>query len=401
MAATPGRRQRLTWGAALLASMLALMPTLLPAAQGGATTFDTGPELGRRLLHDVVRIEARDLAEHGFGLVVGADREYVYIATARHVVARLAPAGLAEPERPSGEIAVGFCARLGAALQPATMVESFDGANDDLALLRTARPPDYEVEPKALAPSGEGGVGGQAWQLGRESDCVVVPTPGVIATRPDARHTVRVDLHGTLGGASGGPLLSGYGIVGLVKRSDNEVIRAHAIADVAARVRVIAAVPFQLVEAGNVPPGDPQAAVADLTETLNGYLFAVRDLHVLLGQEIVPRSTFAGMVQRYSGAVDRFKTARDKYDGTLQRDWPAGMLPEWQALRERLWQIHMVFFGLNGETAAKITRTERSPPPVRQQMAALEPELATLQNDIARFADHLGKRRIDHADLSK
>jgi hypothetical protein len=37
----------------------------------------------------------------------------------------------------------------------------------------------------------------------------------------------------------------------------------------------------------------------------------------------------------------------------------------------------------------------------RAQMAALEPKLVSLQNDIARFADHLGKRRIEHADLSK
>jgi hypothetical protein len=397
MAATPCRRQRLKPPALLATLLLAL----LPAARSHATTFDTGPELGRRLLHNVVRIEARDLAEHGFGFVVGVDRNHVYIATARHVVARRAPAGLAEPERPSVEIVVGFCAGPGATRQPATMLDGFDGADDDLALLRTVRPPDYAPQLDALAPPGQESVGDQAWQLGRESDCVVVPTPGVIAARPDARNTVRVDLHGALGGASGGPLVSGYGIVGLVKRSDNEVIRAHAIADVAARVRAMAAVPFQLVEAGNVPPGDPEAAVADLTETLNDYLFAVRDLHVVLGQEVVPRPTFAGMVQRYSGAVDRFKTARDKYDGTLQRNWRAGTFQEWQALRERLWTIHMQFFGLNGERAATITRTERSPPPVRQQMAALEPELAALQQEIARFADHLGTRRIDHADLSK
>lgn len=393
MAATPCRR-RLNWPL-LLTLLLAL------ATRGRATTFDTGPELGRRLLHNLVRIEARDLAEHGFGLVVGVDGDAVYIATARHVVARRAPAGLAEPERASREIAVGFCALPGAAHQAAALLDGFDGADDDLALLRTARPPAYAPQLNVLAPASQDLVGTQAWQLGRESDCVVVPTPGVIAGRPDARHTLRVDLHGALGGASGGPLVSGYGVAGLVKRSDNEVIRAHAIADLAARVRAMAGPPFLLGEAGNIPPGDPQAAVADLTETLNAYLFAARDLHALLRQEIVPRPTFAQLVQRYSGAVDRFRAARDKYDGTLLRNWPAGTLPQWQALRERLWQIHMLFFGLNGPSAATITRTERSPPPVREQMAALEPELARLQSDIARFADHLGKRRIDHADLSQ
>lgn len=397
MAATPCRRRRLNLAALLIALLLALMP----AARPRATTFDTGPELGQRLLQNVVRIEARDLAEHGFGLVVGADRDYVYIATARHVVAKRAPAGLVEPERASREIAASFCALPGATRQVAVMLDGFDGASDDLALLRTARPPGYAPQLKALAPAGQDGVGEQAWQLGREADCVVVPTPGVIAAPPDARHTVRVDLHGALGGASGGPLVSGYGIVGLAKRSDNEVIRAHAIADLAARVRALAGPPFQLGEAGNIPPGDPQAAVADLTETLNAYLFAVRDLNAVLRQEIVPRPTFAQMVQRYSGAVDRFKSARDKYDGTLQRYWPADMLPEWQTLRDRLWKIHMQFYRLNDQSTTTITRTERSPPPVRQQMAALEPELVALQSDIARFADHLGKRRSDHVDVSK
>lgn len=397
MAATPCRQRRLN----LATLPAALLLALAPAARVRATTFDTGPELGQRLLHNVVRIEARDLAEHGFGLVVGADRDYVYIATARHVVAKRPPAGLEEPERASREIAVGFCALPGAARQAAAMLDGFDGVDDDLALLRTARPPAYAPQVRALAPAGQDGVGGQAWQLGRESDCVVVPTPGVIAALPDARHSVRVDLHGALGGASGGPLVSGYGIVGLVKRSDNEVIRAHAIADLAARVRAMAGPPFLLGEAGNIPPGDPQAAVADLTETLNTYLFGVRDLNALLRQEIVPRPTFAQMVQRYSGGVDRFKAARDKYDGTLQRNWPADMLPEWQVLRERLWKIHMVFFRLNEQNTTTITRTQHSPPEVRAQMAALEPELVILQNDIARFADHLGKRRMDHGNLSQ
>lgn len=396
MVATARRRGRLTLPAFLIA--LALAPVVGGRAD---TSFDTGPELGRKLLRDVVRIEARDLAEHGFGLVVGVDRDYVYIATARHVVAQRAPAGLLEPERPSHAIAVSFCVLPGAPRQLAAMVDGFDGADDDLALLRAPRPPAYVPELKALAPAGKDGVGDQAWQLGRESDCVVVPTPGVIAGRPDARHTVRVDLHGALGGASGGPLVSGYGIVGLVKRSDNEVIRAHAIADLAARVGALSGPLFQLGEAGNIPPGDPQAAVADLTETLNDYLFAARDLNALLRQEIVPRPTFAQMVQRYNGSVDRFKTARDKYDGTLQRNWPAGTLPQWQALRARLWQIHLRFFGLNGQSATTITRTERAPPPVREQMAALEPELAGLQSDIARFAEHLGTRRIDDAELSQ
>lgn len=396
MAATFFRRRRLN----LRAGLLAALANLCLAAAAADNTFDRGPELGQRLLHNVARIASRDLAEHGFGLVVGVDQQYVYIATARHVVIRRAPVGLDDPERASREIEVSLCA-LAAPPQGADILTRFDGANDDLALLRTARPPGYAPQVKALAPAGHDSSGDQAWQLGREGKCALVPTPGVISGQPDARHNLRIDLHGALGGASGAPVASGYGIVGLTKRSDNEIILAHAIADLQMRVQAQVGASFLLGPAFNIPPGDPQAAVADLTETLNGYLFGVRDLHALLTQELVPRPTFAQLVERYSRSVGRFEAARDKYDGTLQRNWPDDVLPEWSALRARLWKIHMVFFRLNGDSTATITRTEHSPPAVRVQMAALEPELTMLQNDIAHFADNLGRRRIDHARSSK
>ena len=412
MAATLFRRRRLSLSgglavfladlllANLLLANLSLASLSLAAPGADTSTFDSGPELGQRLLHNVARIESRDLAEHGFGLVVGADQEHVYIATARHVVARRAPAGLDDPEQVSREVVVSLCA-LAAPPQGAEILDGFDGASDDLALLRSARPPGYAPQVKALVPAGHDSTGDQAWQLGREGQCALVPTPGVIGGQPDARHNVRIDLHGALGGTSGAPVASGYGIVGLTKRSDTEIILAHAIADLQTRVQAVAGASFLLGPAFNIPPGDPQAAVADLTETLNGYLLGVRDLHILLTQDVVPRPTFAQLVERYSRSVGRFEAARDKYDGTLQRDWPDDVLPQWSALRARLWKIHMVFFHLNGDTTATITRTEHSPPAVRAQMAALEPELTMLQDDIARFADNLGRRRIEHAKPSR
>jgi hypothetical protein len=385
-------------------AVLAVLAVAQAAIASDETTFDSGPELGQRLLQNVVKIESRDLAEHGFGLVVGVDQRHAYIATARHVVARRPPAGLDGPERASGEIAVGFCALQAAPPQSAEILGAFDGAADDLALLRTALPSGYAAQRRALAPVERNALGEQVWLVGREQECALVPTAGVIGALPDTRHNLRIDLHGALGGSSGAPVLSGYGIVGVTKRSDNETIRVHAIADLQARVQALAGtpfVPFVLGPAHNIPPGDPQAAVIDLTETLNAYLFGVRDIHALLKQDIVPRPTFARLVDSYSRSVDRFKAARDKYDGTLKANWPEDVLPEWSALRERLWKIHLVFFRLNGESATAITRTEHSPPAVRAQMAALEPELVALESDIAGFASKLGKRRTDHASPSR
>jgi hypothetical protein len=146
MAAAPCRKRRLN---ALVA--FAVLAVARAAMAGDETTFDSGPELGQRLLHDVVKIESRYLAEHGFGLVVGVDQRHAYIATARHVVARRPPAGLDGPERASGEIAVGFCALQAAPPQGAELLGAFDGAADDLTRSRRCAGP-------------HGGTGGQFFQ---------------------------------------------------------------------------------------------------------------------------------------------------------------------------------------------------------------------------------------------
>lgn len=376
----------------------ALVAPVSAAPADDATTFDSGPVLGQRLLHNLVRIAADDLQQHGFGLVVGTDARYAYIATARHVVANRPPAGLEGPETASRAIAVGFCAQAATApRQPAEMIEAFDGAGDDLALLRTALPDGYAPVRRALALPMRDAVGEPAWQLGREHDCALVATTGTLAVLADDRRQLRIDLHGVLGGGSGGPVVSGYGVIGLIKRSDNEKITAHAIADLRARVQAVTAAHFTLEPARNIPPGVPLAAVVDLTETLNDYLFGARNLQTLLKQGVVPRSTFAQFVERYGRSVERFMAARDKYDGTLQAHWADDVLPEWQALREQLWKIHMVMFALNGDPAKTITRTERSPPAVQAQMAELEPDLVRLQAGIAQFAAHLAHQGTDHA----
>ena len=68
-------------------------------------------------------------------------------------------------------------------------------------------------------------------------------------------------------------------------------------------------------------------------------------------------------------------------------------MTEWTALRDALWKIHLVFFALNGDTAKAITATERSPPSVQAQMAALNPDLVALQASIDRFATELTTKR--------
>jgi hypothetical protein len=196
---------------------------------------------------------------------------------------------------------------------------------------------------------------------------------------------------GVLGGSSGAPLMVGHGIAGLVKTSDLVRVTAHAIEDLRRRL-VALGVPWGLGDARNIPPTDPRAAEIDLAETLNRYLFGLRDVHALLQQPVVARATFAEKAAAYNAAIERFRNARDKYDGTLQRDWPPDVLPQWSALRDRLWAVHLNFFRLNDRTR-EIAETERTPAAVRDQMKALEPEVAALEGAIAQFLRNLGQRR--------
>jgi hypothetical protein len=141
----------------------------------------------------------------------------------------------------------------------------------------------------------------------------------------------------------------------------------------------------------------PQAAVVDLTENPERVSVRARDLQALLQQDVVPRSTFAQMVERYSRAVDRFKTARDKYDGTLRRRWSADVLPRWGELRDHLWNIHLVFFRLNGDSARRIVQTDALSRRRAGADGADRAGVGLLEAGMARFADDLGRKGVDDA----
>jgi len=369
---------------------VALRCTLaLALAAGGVhaqdTTFLDGAALAERLLHNVVRIHAD---EHGYGLVVGADAAFVYLVTARHVVGARTP------------VAVHWCARIALAEAAAEIVAGFDGANDDLALLRLPRPAAYEPLPRARAPAARVALRDAAWLLGRNDECSVIPRAGAIGMLRDERHNLRIDLPGVLGGSSGAPVATGRGIVGITTDSDNVSITALSIERIEQRVREHGGARWSLVDARNVPPTDPQAAEQDLAEMLNQYLFKLRDVHGLLQQRVVARQTFEQAVAQYNTAIERYRDARDKYDGTLRRHWHDDVAPAWSTLRDSLWAVHLNFWRVNVH-AREIFETERTPTVVREQMKVLEPELAALEGAIAQFLRTLGQRRIDHANATQ
>ena len=369
-----------------------------PACPASNTTFYSGPELGSRLLQNVVRIRSQDSGgEHGFGLVVDGQGRDIYIVTARHVVVPRSSSTLAAPDTAKLNIEVTFCMSGdgGAVRHAAEIVDAFDAGGMDIALLKVLRPPKYEPLTRVIATDASVELRQETWVLGQEDKCGVVPRSGAIAALRDARQNLRIEFPGVRGGASGGPAISGYGVLGLITNAEDLTFTVLNISSIEAQLQVSrspSAVGWQLVEARNIPPSDPRSAEVDLSETLNQYLFGVRNLQMLLLQPSVPKQRFVTFANDYNAAVNRFRDARDRHDGTLKRYWPAPVLEQWMVLREQLWQVHQPFWNMNAAESQVIFEQQRSPLATQARMRALEPALAQLQAGIADFLKALGQR---------
>lgn len=386
--------QRAVWvGCVLVASTLA---TALPTCAADADTrFLSGPELGLLLQRNVVRVRALDLNEQGFGIVIAASSRHVLIATARHVVLPGVGTDSADLDPRHRRIEIAFCAGDdgGSGSRSAELEGGFDAALQDIALLRVLRPVGYAPELRALAPSASLATRQETWLLGQDQQCGVVPRSGAVAALANAQGQLRIEFPGVRGGASGGPAMSGYGVLGLVTSADDQTFTVQSAASLAARVRAFDPSAWALIDARNIPPGDPRAAEIDLAETLNKYLFAAYDLQGLLLQPRIDKQNYFAFAQTYSAVVrDRYAPASERHDGSLSRFWPASVLPQWQALRLRLWAVHESFLALNNGDSQFIFENGRAPLPVQQRMQALTPDLAQLRASIAEFLRALAER---------
>ncbi|WP_046112000.1 S1 family peptidase [Aquincola tertiaricarbonis] len=380
--------------------MLRLLACVLAAATGlpapaADTSFLDGPQLGGQLLRNVVQVRTAEAGgEHGFGLVVGSDGRHAYIATAAHV---LQPAGAA--------VEVVFCdGTPAAAPQPAQRLAGFEAPDQDLAVLRTALPAGYVPLERVLAPAAGIAPRQEAWLLGQEGRCGLVARSGAVAVVPAASPAssagagaagapaglLRIEFPGARGGSSGGPVMSGHGVLGLVTDADDLAFSVLPAAAVERSLRSLGV--WRLQEARNIPPTDPRAAEVDLAETLNQYLFGVRNLQQLLLRPSVPRTRFVAFANEYNAAVNRFRDARERHDGALARHWPAPVLARWQALRDSLWSVHQVIWRMNAADSQAIFDAQASPPEVRARMQELEPALQRLQSDIEGFLQQLARK---------
>ena len=371
------------WAGALFAVWLAG-----PVGAANDTTFYSGRELGAQLLMNAVKIRS---LEHGFGLVVGAQAGYVYIVTARHVVAPASPPSL--PNSTDPPIEVNFCAgdHSGAPSHTAKMVEAFDRGGHDIALLRVLQPAGYVPQLRVVAPLAETRIGQETWLLGQSQQCGVLPRSGAVAALPKANGDMRIEFPNALGGDSGGPAISGFGVLGLITDASDLTFTVHGIASLEARLRAQSGVWWQLELARNIPLTDPRAAQIDLSETLNLYLFGARNLQKLLLRPRVPKELFHPFANDYNTAVNRFRLARDRHDSTLKTNWPESVLVNWEVLRNQLWQVHQSFWNLNDNASQAIFDTQIAPPAVQTAMRELEPALVQLDAGIKAFLKTLAQ----------
>lgn len=375
--------------ATALAGLVGLM-SLVATGTGRAqdTTFLSGEALAAQLRHNLVWIAAQDIGEHGYGLVVGADAMSLWLVTARHVVVRSAMRGSASPDEPSRRIQLRLCAAPAAESVDGEAWPGWDAAGADLALLRMPRPAGYQPLARALAD--QVAVGEPVWLLGSNDECGLVPAQGQVRATADAAHRLRIDFPGVQGGSSGAPVLSGGGVLGLMLSAEDLTTTVHDIQDLQRRVMAVPEARWQLVAARNIAPTDPRAAQIDLAETLNQYLLALRDVHLLLQQRQIARPALDDHSQRYNAALRRFMRVREAYDGTLASHGPAAVLPAWRLLRDALWAVHLNFWRINAHMT-EIYTSQRSSAEVRAAMAAMEAELVRLEEGIAQFLRLLAK----------
>lgn len=368
---------------AFLLTFFVAQPARSQETTFNGTTFLSGSELASLLMQNGVRIRAFGKnSQHGFGLIVGWSEQWLYIVTARHVVSFKEVGAM---ELPIARIEVDFCAKPEIAAVLAEFLP-FDAKGEDAALLRVPRPPNFQPVAGALEVAEKIEPGQETWVLGYNAECRLHPSIGRASSWDEQRGLLEA-IHPVRGGTSGAALMVGGGIAAIVFDSDQVRLNALSTNMLETRVRA-AGVDWSLLKARNILPTDPNAARIDLSETLNQYTFAVRNVHDLLLQPSVPRNSLTNYVNTYNATIRRFRDAKDKYDGTFAKNQT---LSQWHRLRDDLWKVHLEFWEVN-EEIENIWKNRKTPPETTVRLRALEPALQALERDVSSFLKILDTR---------
>ena len=199
----------------------------LAAVTGGPRAY-AGGGIDDRVKQLVVHIEvdATDQGKaSGFGLVVGADANRLYVVTPLHLL-RPRPEGESNDQRQPvtrNRFELQLCQNMGARV-PATLVT--DRANQpvvnvgqDLALLSVAKPPGFTWQPRVLDQHGfEFDPGSEPEvrlvRLGKKGGCEIPPSGGKLSSRDEQGFTT--EGLAAMEGYSGTPIFTTRGVLGIV-----------------------------------------------------------------------------------------------------------------------------------------------------------------------------------------
>lgn len=179
-------------------------------------------KLALQLRQNVVAITAGNSS--GFGFITGERNGLLYIATARHV--------LNSSDDPGGttatKVKVTFFSDQGRTYS-ADVLGTHD-AEHDLAVLTVASPPGFSWVRECQAGSDSERRGTQVWFVGKNGTWFVPVQPGAIASEaPSAHGMLEIDGLQVRKGSSGGPLIAGAGILGMIQSDFEDDTRALTI----------------------------------------------------------------------------------------------------------------------------------------------------------------------------
>lgn len=159
--------------------------------------------------------------DDGFGFIVGEKDELNFIVTSNHVVRgkNEFPGDSPSPD----SIKVEFYEDRGVP-RSATLLET---SIYDIAILQVPRPPNISWRKKALS-SKDIKEENKIWFIGREGEWYVPSIPGSINHVESSKQRITIDNVSVQEGTSGAPLVSRFGIVGMVT-SDGKDLVSYAL----------------------------------------------------------------------------------------------------------------------------------------------------------------------------
>jgi S1-C subfamily serine protease len=171
-----------------------------------------GEQRAWAMLDDVVRISERAsgalTGEQGFGFVVGARGEEIYIVTADHVVRD-------GSGKPYGDVLVTFPDDQGAPLPAALLDLRLPEDHGDLAILRLKHPLESPFTWPTIASTENLSLGTKAWRIGKQQHWIPSAEPGQFYGLQGAIW-LGFDGLDTPPGSSGGPVVTASGVIGMV-----------------------------------------------------------------------------------------------------------------------------------------------------------------------------------------